>query len=346
MTHLDGPFATAASELAGFGLAIIPVGGDDGKRPLVRWPRRPLGPNSKALVIWAKKFSDANIGVLAKPSNVTVVDVDDRSLAKDMERRFGATPLITRTPSGGLHFWYKANGETCRNLRQSESLPVDVKAGGDRAGGFVVVPPSLRPSGEHAGKHYSFELGGWRDLARLPSIRPGSLVHARTPVSLRAAVGERNQTLFRALKATARQSISFQDLEFEAGTLNREYAEPLADSEVARILKSVWRYREQNQLWHAGTSRSIVTKDDLVSFGGKADAFLLYHHLLCAHATRAEPFAVSDKAMTEAGVIAGWRRDRYRSARDVLISLGRMRRVHHGGSGPKDPSLYAFRFGD
>ena len=36
-TNAVGPFATAALELHACGLAPIPLGGDDGKVPLVRW---------------------------------------------------------------------------------------------------------------------------------------------------------------------------------------------------------------------------------------------------------------------------------------------------------------------
>ena len=169
------PYASAAAELALRGLTPIPVGGEDGKKPLVKWPRRRLAPESPAIKQWAEKFASANVGILTKPSSVTVIDVDDPGLLPNMEERFGATPLVTRTPSGGGHLWYRAQGEGSRNLRRSEGLPVDVKAGGSGQGGFVVVPPSVRPSGPHAGKPYRFERGSWDDLRRLPSIRAGSL---------------------------------------------------------------------------------------------------------------------------------------------------------------------------
>jgi hypothetical protein len=114
---------------------------------LVKWPNRWLSPDSPALQTWAEKFPDANIGILTKLSGVTIIDVDSPDLSEDMANRFGPTPMITGTPSGGQHRWYRGTGERSTNLRRSEGLAVDVKAGGDSRGGFVVVPPSLRPSG-------------------------------------------------------------------------------------------------------------------------------------------------------------------------------------------------------
>ena len=69
-----------------------------------------------------------------------------------MIERFGDTPLKTRTPSGGCHLWYRHNGEPGG---LSPHIPVQLKA----AGGFVVVPPSVRPSGPHADRLYEFVEG-------------------------------------------------------------------------------------------------------------------------------------------------------------------------------------------
>jgi hypothetical protein len=141
------PFASAAAELARRGLTPIPVGGEGGKKPLVKWPHRRLAPDSPAIKRWAEKFANANVGILTKPSGVTIIDVDVPGLLSNMEERFGATPLVTRTPSGGGHLWYLAQGEGSRNLRHSEGLPVDVKAGGSGPrGALSLSPPQSGPA--------------------------------------------------------------------------------------------------------------------------------------------------------------------------------------------------------
>ena len=52
----------------------------------------------------ARRYPDANVGVACGLSGMVVVDIDDRSLLPSMLLRFGDTPLITRTPSGGVQF--------------------------------------------------------------------------------------------------------------------------------------------------------------------------------------------------------------------------------------------------
>jgi len=119
------------------------------------------------------RFPEANIGILTGPSRLCVVDVDstDERLVAEMLRRFGITPLMIETPSGGKHLYFRLSGEYCRNLRKSDGLPVDIKA----TGGFLVVPDSIRLCGEHAGKPYRIVKGAWDEVARLPPIKPGSL---------------------------------------------------------------------------------------------------------------------------------------------------------------------------
>ncbi len=78
-------------------------------------------------------------------------------------------PLVTGTPSGGVHLWYRTTGERCQV--RLDGLKVDIKG----IGGMVVVPPSIRPTGQHAGKAYTFVKGSWDDLIHLPTITPGAL---------------------------------------------------------------------------------------------------------------------------------------------------------------------------
>ena len=140
------PFAEMAFDLAERGLAVIPCPGDDGKSPrgavagYDRW-KRPLGP--KAIRRFAADHGDANIGIITSLSGLTVADVDEGGRdADEIIRRAGDTPLITRTPSGGLHLLYRSNGEKNANLRSS-GLAVDVKGS---SAGIIIVPPSFRRS--------------------------------------------------------------------------------------------------------------------------------------------------------------------------------------------------------
>ena len=109
------PFAVSAEALWHAGLAPIPVGGEDGKKPLVtrftKWEHRP---GLSTIRKWIDKFPGANVGIVTGPlSGVSVVDVDSAApLVQDQViKRFGNTPLQTRTPRGGRHLYYRYNGE-------------------------------------------------------------------------------------------------------------------------------------------------------------------------------------------------------------------------------------------
>jgi len=351
------PFASTAAELARHGLTPIPVGGEDGKKPLVKWPRRRLAPDSPAIKQWKENFADANVGILTKPSNVAVIDVDDPGLLPIMEERFGVTPLITRTPSGGGHLWYQAQGESSRNLRRSEGLPVDVKAGGAGQGGFVVVPPSIRPSGPHAGRPYRFERGSWDDLTRLPTMRAGSLPSLQSKERSKGSVGEpfsvdanaratgvgsRNDTLFRFLLRNANRCADFDALLGVAIEHNSTFDSPLPETEVVRTAKSAWQYRECDRIWSKGAGRVAISAAEIAALGGHGDALLLLAFLRLQHGARNGPFAVAIRAMSDADVIPGWGRARYRSARNALLSAGPLKMLHRGGDGPNDRSIFCF----
>src|SRR5215471_1633762 len=119
-----GAFLEVAMTLARAGLAVLPLGDDDGKKPLVKWRGWKRGPGQGFLEKLIDKFPDANIGVICGLSGVTVVDIDDVCLLSPMIERFGDTPLKIGTPSEGVHLWYRSSGEASSALRR-EGLAVD-----------------------------------------------------------------------------------------------------------------------------------------------------------------------------------------------------------------------------
>jgi hypothetical protein len=293
----------------------------------------------------------ANIGIVTGISSVTVVDVDGSSdLVAVMLARFGNTPLQTRTPSGGVHLWYRSSGERCANLR-SEGFPVDVKG----KGGIIVVPPSVRPSGNHAGRAYDFIEGSWDDLARLPMIRPGSLKPPHSENDNRAtgliAVrrGQRNDTLFRALLRQAPHCDDFGALLDCARTtaslhLDADANDPFTDAEVHKVAASAWKYELEGNNWVRSEARVYTTVSEfnaLAAHSHGSDGLLLLTKLRLAHWNRSS-FTISPKAMQRVRVIPGWAHGRYRNARGALIETGILRMLHEGGRGGGDTCRCAF----
>jgi len=344
-----GPFATAALQLHAHGLAPIPCSAnDDGKVPGVRWKGWKAAPGPDALRQLVLRFTEENIGIATGLSRLSVVDIDDARLVGDMIRRFGSTPLSVETPSGGIHLYYQAAGERCMNLRKPEGLPVDIKA----LGGFVVVPPSVRPTGPHAGKLYHFLSGTWDDISRLPTLKPGSLPcpanapgdKQRGPRPTPIPDGRRHDELFRHALKHARACDDFDVLLDKLRWVNESCVPLLPDADVIRTARSAWQYEQEGRNFSGRGRRVFVTQAEINALAarpGGSDAMMLHVFLRTQHFDRPS-FAASPPAMARAGLIAGWTHHRYRAALDQLVDVGMLAVVRAGGRGPHDPKLFCF----
>jgi hypothetical protein len=346
-----GPFASAARALHAIGLWVLPlVAEGDGKSPHVqdftRWQRRP---GRAALAKWEECWPDANIGILTG-NLVVVVDVDDATLIPKMLERFGPTPLQVRTPSGGGHLYYRASGEDCTTLRPG--LPVDIKA----QGGYVVAPPSIRPSGEHAGRQYELH-GSWDDVRKLPALRHGTLprsneVATDNPIRLRAIpVGVRSRTLVRELLRKVHHVDTREDLLDVARTIADQHfeyhpASPFTDADIEKAVGWVWKTHSEGRNWvgrPAQVTIAVAELDMIAVHPHSSDMALLLVKLRLAHSGLNAEFAISPKAMADKFVIPAWRDwRRYRNAFRALVEIGLLEIIHRGGARPGDVTICRF----
>jgi hypothetical protein len=341
---VSGPFAAEALNLHALGLAPIPCSAnDDGKTPAIatkRWTRRPGATQLRQLVL---RFPEANVGILTGLSRIFVVDIDQAHLVEDMTRRFGATPLIVETPSGGIHLYYQASGEPCGDLRRAEHLPVDLKG----IGGFIVVPPSVRPSGEHAGKLYRILEGAWEDVTQLPTIKPGSLPAPATPQQgqpVRIPDGIRHDELFRRGLREVKACDTLDALVDRLRWINESCDPPLPDADVVKTAASAWKCERDGRNF-VGRGKLLTTPDAmfraLISLPRGVDALALHLLLRSIHDAGAQ-FAVSPKAMARDQTLPGWSHARVRKAKNTLVDRGFLKVVSRGGSGPRDPAQFCF----
>lgn len=328
------PYADAAQNLRQHGLVPIPVGGNDGKKPLVQWPKQAYG--ERAIASFINRHPAANVGVLCGLSGVTVVDIDDPVLLDAMLERFGETPLQTQTPRGGVHLWYRANGEA--NAQRLDGLAVDIRG----IGGYVVVPPSVRPSVPYAGESYRFLKGGWEELPRLPPLKAGSL-RARLGRSVTAQEGARNNALFAALLKQAPACDDLESLIDVAHTINADFNPLLTEAEVLKTAISAWGYEQRGENWSGSEARAMITASEHELLQEHPYALSLLLKLHFSHGARTESFAISAKAMKNANVMPGWGVQRYRQARDILLEKRFLACVFEGGQHQHAPSLYEFR---
>lgn len=127
---------------------------------------------------WWSKAPDANVGVACKPSLLLVVDCDMPKSDKTMPERFQLPGIVVgedvfaqmtcelgvqfpfetftvRTPSGGMHYYFKNSRDLPMTQRALVTGWVDVRANGGM-GGYVVGPGS------------SDARGGYDPVVRLP----------------------------------------------------------------------------------------------------------------------------------------------------------------------------------
>jgi hypothetical protein len=155
--------------------------------------------------------------------------------------------------------------------------------------------------------------------------------------------GDRNNRLFHQALREALHCDDLIALLDALATVNAGLQKPLSDAEVEKTARSAWRYQSESRNWVGSEARAVSTKTDLAKFCGVqngGDAHLLHAMLHVAHATRGEPFAVSPDAMSASKTIGDWSPQRIRKARKVLLDLGFLTKVHHGGNGLHDPSLF------
>lgn len=337
-----GAFAHVAVDLVRRGLRVVPTGGEDGKVPLLKrfttWKKNP-GPD--AIAELSAKFPGANVAIVTgAPSKLAVVDVDDAALLTPALDRFGDTPLIVSTPSGGFHAYYRFAGEASDNrVLRSEGLAIDIRADG----GLIVAPPSRNFLN---GRAYSFFRGSWGDLSSLPRIKPGALPSLKRSTSAKAAkgapvtTGTRNDALYREAMRAAHHAASLDALIADTLRINSAFSPPLDASEARKTAASAWRATAEGRNRFGGDMTANVTQHEFRTLKAESKNFLaavaMLLDLRMMHRA-GETFALVPEAYGER-LAVGWRRAR--SARDDLECAGFIQRVKRGGRHPGDCHLY------
>jgi len=322
------PFADTAPTLAAMGLVPLPVGFD--KRPAVgNWQR--FTPNTHKRLL--DRFGAYNVGVVNGRGRlpITILDIDDLSERDWCREWFGDSPAKVRTASGGEHWYFAWNGEKRRT--RIEGRKVDVLG----SNGFGVLPPSHTPKGD-----YEWVEGDADALYHLPTMRAAHKPTQAAQPSQMAEGDGRNNTLFRAMLAAAANLSNHADLLAEARASNNEFAEPMSDDEVQKVVGNVWRYKEEDRLLIPGCESSFVLRDSLVERCLQCpDALALLAKVKKLHGSKGgAPFALPEATGPQ---IMGWSRNRFRRARDHLISIGELHVVRAGEQGRRQPTVVRLR---
>jgi len=339
----DNLFATWQAIYADKKIAIFPVHPDTKTPAIKTWTKLGLKGSSEL----AKKFKDARAFgyVTGRRSGVTIVDIDttEDNVAADAINRHGQPKIIIRTASGKKHLAYRYNGER-RRIRPWIDLDIDVL--GDN--GFAVASPSTFEKGS-----YEIIQGHIDDLDRLepakgleeccfPKSKPTKhrLVESNPLRGMREGNG-RNITLLRAIGPVVREiHLRGGDRDEVVGfarMLNVQCAEPMQDSEVERVVDSVWGMTIEGRNFIGRPGSFFCDPADIDRMENDRDALFLLQFLrrhqgpestfMCANGL-AERF--------------GWSRQRLAKKRRSLIEYGYLVLFRPAGRGR--PALFRWAY--
>lgn len=336
----SGSFAAYSLTLHNLGIPTIPCGKADGKHPLIKWTQfQSHLPTKAQLQLWAAQFPEANIGIITgKLSNLTVLDCDDPDISlEELEQKFSPSRFVVRSPRGGLHVYYSHSNEG-----NSQGLYPSIDIRGQ--GGLIIGPYSIK---REENVRYEIIKGTLSDLKCLSPIQNlGSYQSAKSEKSNtlkkgeRVGAGNRNNTLFLAVKEAAITAQSYNDLQTFAHKLNQEAMElPLPIHEVLATVNQVWQYKLQSRLIPKGTSIYQLLAADFEGLSDEPNALVLCQLLRKKHANIRQEFFIAQDKVAQ---LLGWKDRRCVSkAIQILITRKKIALIKRG-SGQGNPHIYAF----
>lgn len=172
----------AALKYAQQGWHVLPLKARD-KTPLIERGVKAASSDPKQVAAWWKKWPTANVGVACGPSGLVVVDLDGEQAAASWAALVGELglpqkPYTNKTARGRHVVFARPAGVIIRNSSGKLAKGIDVRADG----GYIVVPPSIHPSGAP----YEHEGG---ELIPLPSALADRLKAAKATTSSPPAPG-------------------------------------------------------------------------------------------------------------------------------------------------------------
>jgi hypothetical protein len=229
-------------------------------------------PSQNEISYWWRRWPEANIiAITGWLSGIVAVDLDPRHGGDEAWAAWAKRYAMPATPTsltggGGQHLLYKHPGVEVRNRTNMLSPGTTPNAKGDRVaiesgvdfrgdGGYIIVPPSLHPSG----RVYAWDVEAHPDdvpIAAMPSalldlvqrggvegIRKDELdIDGYVAGTTKIGEGERNTTVARLCGYFARSVDDEATLNGVMAALNESACDPaLEDRELRRIVGSIWR---------------------------------------------------------------------------------------------------------
>ena len=237
------------------GWSILPVKPDEKRPYMTNWLQYTRTRPGKQLVSnWFNNLTGAGVGlVTGKISGVVVLDVEHwcPTPVDELLKKY-PTNMVARSGGGGVHLFYSYPQNVGRITNR-----VGIFEGADlRAdGGFLVLPPTMHPSGNRyewvkRGIPGAFPMAFLDLESRSPTSNEGWITEALRGVS----EGGRNDTCARLAGYFFKKGLNSDIVEALLMEWNEKNDPPLPVSEVRTTIKSIERS-------HAGAERQFTSVD-------------------------------------------------------------------------------------
>ena len=280
-------FIEKAKVLLNKGFNVIPLcSGTDtsypdkqrGKRPIVAWDKYKNETATEAeLYAWAAMKDELNIGIVCGvTSNITVVDADTQE-AVDMLEGMNLPDTLKVKTKKGYHYYYKycANPVLSNAVRIVEGVDIRTQ------GGQVVAPGS---------QHVSGFIYSWFNEGTPIAEFPQALEDLFTASAQKTrennkdvsniAEGSRNSSLTSLAGSMKHLGMSYEVVLAATMSTNSGFSDPLPDSEVETIVRSICRYEANEKKYKCtelGVAERFIAKyDSVVRFNVNSGNWMIY----------------------------------------------------------------------
>jgi hypothetical protein len=223
------------------GLNIVPFGEKQKKPPTgfstYEWGRQTIDEKMNFLF----KNSNLNVGLVVC-AHMLVVDIDSKE--NEWIHHEGFQKTLTVSTPRGLHFYFRNDAVVTTSVK---TIPgVDTRGPSN----FVVLPPSIHPSGEPY---------RWENLVK-PALLPiefrrewreldfqGSKLSSRQALPQEILQGSRNNSLWSYGRSLRRAGKTYYEIETELLEVNIQRCSPkLSNFEIVKLAAHVWEHPDRS----------------------------------------------------------------------------------------------------
>ena len=249
----------AALNYAREGYYVFPVV-PNGKTPLISENLKQSSIDIPQITEWWKRYPFANIGLDCGKSGLIVLDIDPRhggdKTLKGLQILYGKFDLQTKTvktPGGGNHYYFSAEYPPGYIVPRTgadifDGGGIDIRA----KGGYVVLPPSILPTGVYTTERSDKILQFPRKLLFTASEKDSSKTDFKETFENNERIkdGARNNTLTALAGKLRRFNLVAEEILPALVAVNLRRCEtPLSVSELESIVNSIQRYAPEEEFF-------------------------------------------------------------------------------------------------